>query len=190
MTNMKSYLITDPKYFSDNPKIFKQTLENSLKLHKIDLACFRDKTSTNFEELAKLFLDTCKEFNIKNIYLNSNIQLAKDLNFDGVHLNSTQFEKIGFAKNLNLKTIISCHNHKELKLAFDKKVDFVTYSPIFDTPNKSEAKGIEDLKQTIKEFNSLNIFALGGIIKDIQVKKISQTNAYGFASIRYFIASN
>ncbi|WP_235826969.1 thiamine phosphate synthase [Aliarcobacter vitoriensis] len=190
MTNIKSYLITDPKYFSDNPKIFKQTLENSLKLHKIDFACFRDKTSTNFEKLAKLFLDTCNEFKIKNIYLNSNIQLAKDLNFDGVHLNSTQFEKIGFAKSLNLKTIISCHNHKELKLAFDKKVDFVTYSPIFDTPNKGEEKGIEDLKQTIKEFKSLNIFALGGIINDIQVNKISQTNAYGFASIRYFIASN
>jgi len=186
MQNLKSYLISDPKYFSSDETIFKQTLENILKKYKIDMACFRDKTALNFETLAKIFLHTCKEFNIKKIFLNSNISLAKDLGFCGVHLNSQQFEQIKFAKSLSLLTIISCHNFEELKLADDKKADFVTYSPIFDTPNKDKAKGIENLKNALKEFENLKIIALGGIITKTQIDKISKTNAYGFASIRFF----
>lgn len=45
MRNIKSYLITDPNYFSDNKEIFKEKLIAVLKNHKIDFACFRDKSS-------------------------------------------------------------------------------------------------------------------------------------------------
>lgn len=44
MRNIKSYLITDPNYFSDNKEIFKEKLIAVLKNHKIDFACFRDKS--------------------------------------------------------------------------------------------------------------------------------------------------
>jgi len=186
MQNLKSYFISDPKYFSNDEIIFKQTLKNILKKHKIDMTCFRDKISPNFKILAKTFLSVCKEFKVENIFLNSNISLAKDLGFYGVHLNSQQFDQIKLAKSLDLLTIISCHNFEELKLAYDKKADFVTYSPIFDTPNKDKAKGIENLKNALKEFPNLKIIALGGIINKNIIKQISKTNAYGFASIRFF----
>jgi len=187
MQNLKSYLISDPKYLSNDEKIFKQILENILKKHKIDMACFRDKISPNFKTLAKIFLSVCKEFKVKKVFLNSNISLAKDLGFCGVHLNSQQFNQIKLAKSLNLLTIISCHNFEELKLANDKKADFVTYSPIFETPNKSKAKGVKNLKNALKEFENLKIIALGGIVSKTQINKISKTNAYGFASIRFFL---
>lgn len=106
MRNIKSYLITDPNYFSDNKEIFKEKLIAVLKNHKIDFACFRDKSSKNIEELAKIFLQICKEFKIKNILINSNISLAIKLGFDGVHLNSQQFDKIE-----NAKKIKSYHNY-------------------------------------------------------------------------------
>ena len=32
---------------------------------KLILACFRDKESKNFEELAKIFVEICKNFNIE-----------------------------------------------------------------------------------------------------------------------------
>ena len=83
MRNIKSYLITDPNYFSNNKEIFKEKLVAVLKNHKIDFACFRDKSSQNIEELAKIFLQICKEFKIKNILINSNITLATKLGFDG-----------------------------------------------------------------------------------------------------------
>ena len=99
MKNIKSYLITDPNYFSNNPEKFEEKLIAVLKNHKIDFACFRDKSSQNIEELDKIFLQICKEFKIENILINSNISLAIKLGFDGVHLNSQQFDKIENQKN-------------------------------------------------------------------------------------------
>ena len=183
--NMKSYLITDPKYYSNNIEEFSNILQNTITNNQIDMICFRDKTSSNFEELASVFVKISKENNISNIFINQNISLAKKLNAKGVHLTSLQFEQITDAKNLGLKVIISCHTKEEIQKAIDLKANFVTYSPIFDTPNKGEAKGIKELSNTVKEFN-IPIIALGGIISKEHINKIQNTNCYGFASIRYF----
>ena len=53
--------------------------------------------------------------------------------------------------------------------------------------SRGESKGVEQLNEATKNFPNLKIFALGGIIKDEQIKDIEKTKAYGFASIRYFI---
>jgi thiamine-phosphate pyrophosphorylase len=182
-----SYLITDPKYYSNNKEKFEQKLRIILSSKKIDIICFRDKDSSNFKELAKVFVLVCKEFNIKNILINSDYNLAKNLNATGVHLNSKQFDKIQDAKNLNLDIIISCHNEEEIIKAQKQNIKTITYSPIFNTPNKGKEKGINKLKKIIRTYQNLNIIALGGIIKGEQLKQIQETKAYGFASIRYFI---
>lgn len=184
---IKSYLISDPKYFTNNPEKFKENLITVLENHRADFACFRDKSSKNIEELAKIFLQICREFKIENILINSNIDLAIKLKFDGIHLNSQQFDKIESTKRLNLLTAISCHSLQELENALKQNIDFVTYSPIFDTPNKGEAKGVKELKEAIDNFPNLKIFALGGIVSNKQIEKIKEANAYGFASIRYFV---
>ncbi|VAY87615.1 Thiamine monophosphate synthase [hydrothermal vent metagenome] len=61
----------------------------------------------------------------------------------------------------------------------------VTYSPIFQTPNKGEPKGCEQLAKIVKEVD-IPIIALGGIIDQKKVEDIKKTNVKGFASIRYF----
>ncbi len=179
------YLITDPKYYTNNKKIFKEKLEKTLKTKRVDMACFRDKESSNYEELAELFFNTCKKFNIKQILLNENIELAQKLNC-GIHLTSKQFDKIKFAKKANLFTIISCHNEEDIKKAILSKADAITYSPIFDTPNKGEAKGLAKLEEINKKY-TIKIIALGGIINDLQIEQIKALKNYGFASIRYFV---
>ena len=187
MNNFKKYLITDPKYYSNDLTLFKQNLSNILKSKEVDIACFRDKQSKKFEELASIFVDVCKSFHIDKILINTDYKLAHKLNASGVHLNSTQFHKIKTAKDLGLYTIISCHTFEDIKKAKELNIDAVTYSPIFETPNKGKPKGIVGLNDVLKEFPDLKIIALGGIINDSQIKEISQTSAYGFASIRYFI---
>lgn len=187
MQKIKSYIITDPVFFTNNPQIFETKLKKVLTNHKIDIACFRDKSSDNIEELAKIFLEVCKKFHIEKILINTDISLAIKLNFDGVHLNSTQFQEIKKVKEKNLFTIISCHNFDELEIAENFNSDCVTYSPIFITPNKGQPKGIENLKKAIGKFPNLNIIALGGIITKEQIEQIKNTKAYGFASIRYFV---
>ena len=183
---MKSYLITDPKYYTNNIDIFKNRLEYILSQFHIDMVCFRDKQSDNIDDLAKVFIDISKKYNIENIYINSNIELAYKYHYDGVHLTSTQFESISKAKELGLKVIISCHNDIDIEKAIYHKADTITYSPIFNTPNKGEPKGIEKLNRVVNKYN-IPIIALGGIISDDQILQIQSTKCYGFASIRYFI---
>lgn len=187
MQKLKYYLISDPHFFTNNPEYFEEKLKKVLTNHKIDIACFRDKNSDNFEELAEIFLKICRKFSIKRVLINSDIDLAIKLNFDGVHLNSTQFEEIKRVKEQNLFSIISCHNFDELSKALEFDSKFVTYSPIFESPNKGEPKGIEKLEYAIKKFPSLNIIALGGIVTKEHINIVETTKAYGFASIRYFV---
>lgn len=182
-----SYLITDPKYYSNNAKLFEINLKKALDKNKVDIACFRDKTSENFKELAKVFIKVCKELNIEKILINENYKLAKKLGATGVHLTSKQFEKVKKAKALDLYTIISCHNYDEIEKAQNLYVNAITYSPIFISPNKGEPKGVDKLKEASLIYEDMKIIALGGIIDENQIEKISKTKASGFASIRYFI---
>ena len=184
---LKHYLITDPKYYTNDIGLFEKNLRNILENKKVDIACFRDKTSDNYEDLAKIFIMTCKEFTIKEILLNTDYKLASKLKATGVHLNSTQFDKIKIAKDLNLNVIISCHSFEDIEKAKSLKCDTLTFSPIFQTPNKGEPKGIAILKEAVNTFKNIDIIALGGIINNKQVEEISKTKAFGFASIRYFI---
>uniref|UniRef100_UPI0040486000 thiamine phosphate synthase n=1 Tax=Aliarcobacter sp. TaxID=2321116 RepID=UPI0040486000 len=187
MNHLKKYLITDPKYYSDKEDLFKKNLTRVLKNNLVDIACFRDKESANFDTLAKIFIDVCTKFKIKEILLNGDYNLAKKLGATGVHLTSSQFSEIKEAKKLNLYTIISCHTFNDIEKALDSYCNAVTFSPIFDTPNKGEPKGITTLKEAINLYEDIDIIALGGIVRDEQVEQISKTKAYGFASIRYFI---
>ena len=184
---MKSYLITDPKYYSSNEKHFQITFENVIKKHSINYACFRDKTSQNFQELATVFCTLCKDNNIEKYFINGDYKLAYTLKASGVHLTSTQFNDIKEAKKLQLEVIISTHNEDEIELAIKNGADYITYSPIFHTPNKGKPKGISELERVTKKYN-INLFALGGIISDNQIEEIKkQTKTFGFASIRYFV---
>ena len=99
----------------------------------------------------------------------------------------TQFDKIQIVKELGLYVIISCHTFGDIEKALENKADAVTFSPIFETPSKGEPKGIIALEEAVNTFKNINIFALGGIINENQIKQISETKAYGFASIRYFV---
>jgi thiamine-phosphate pyrophosphorylase len=183
---MKSYLITDPKYYSNDIQIFENTLTRILKNKTPDIVCFRDKESTNIEALIKTFVHVCYEEKIKNIFINSYIELAIKYKVKGVHLTSTQFDKIQFAKSSGLKVLISCHNEKDIKKAIEDKADFITYSPIYPTPNKGEPKGLEELEKVVKKY-PIDIIALGGIISNEQIEALEKTGVYGFASIRYFV---
>ncbi|MBP7255426.1 MAG: thiamine phosphate synthase, partial [Negativicutes bacterium] len=64
---LKHYLITDPKYYTNDKVLFEQNIIKVLENKKVDIACFRDKESKNYEELAKIFIKVCKDFQIKEI---------------------------------------------------------------------------------------------------------------------------
>jgi len=183
---MIAYLITDPHYYTTHVVTFERRLKAVLGRHRVTHACFRDKQSSNTEELAGVFVRVCQLFGVEQIYINTHMALAQKLGATGVHLTSSQLALIPDAKASRLQVIASTHNSEEMTLAQKLGADCVTYSPIFATPHKGNPKGLEDLKDKVDKIRT-NIIALGGIVTAEHVKSIEETGAYGFASIRYFI---
>ena len=87
---------------------------------------------------------------------------------------------------MGLYVIISTHTHDEVEKAQKMGADAVTYSPIYESPDKGNPKGLEDLKLIVDKIR-IPIFALGGIISQEQIYAVEASGAYGFASIRYFM---
>ena len=173
---MIRYAITDPKYYSFK---YLQQLNN-----KVDYLLLRDKTTNDYNILAKEFMLASKEFTYKKM-LHQDYMLAHNLGAFGVHLASNQFNDILKAKELGLFVVISTHSFSEIELAKKLGANAVTFSPIFKTPNKGEPKGINALKDAINQFD-IKIIALGGIVSDKEIEQVKATKAWGFASIRYF----
>jgi len=187
---LKRYLITDPSFYSSSASIFKKRLARVYKRHtNINLACFRDKEFVSFLNIAKIFVKLSNQFNIKPL-INSSIDIACRTQAYGVHLTSKQFDLIKEAKNKNLYTICSTHNIQEAYKAYELGADCITYSPIFTNKYSLRAKNIYGLKQLVKKKIPIKIFALGGIVSDTQVQKLTKSDIYGFASIKYFIKDN
>jgi thiamine-phosphate pyrophosphorylase len=183
---IKAYLITDPSYYGDTPDSVYDATEEMLRIHRPEFACFRDKSTPRYAELAEAFVEAAKEAGCCTVLLHGDAPLAHRLGADGVHLTSRQYGGIHDAKARGLYVIASCHSLKEIGDAAEAGADAVTYSPIFASPGKGIPKGLEDLKEIVGKID-LNIFALGGITTPEQLEQVAVTGVYGFASIRYFV---
>ncbi|WP_428739327.1 thiamine phosphate synthase [Sulfurimonas sp.] len=171
---MKSYLITASV----------DKLAQQLQKHRVDFVLYRDKQTPHYKQEAQKFVEVCQKFPVVKPFIHQDVAFARELG-TGVHLTSKQFDQIQKAKEFGVEVIISTHTHAEVLEAQNLEADYVTYSPIYPSPNKGEPKGIEDLKNLIEKVN-IKVFALGGIVTQEQIKEVDDAKAYGFASIRYF----
>lgn len=178
---MIAYAISDPSTLDFN------NLSNSLYLlsKKADLIVYRDKLNPNYNINAIDFLNSARMLPFNKILLHTDIDLAYKLNADGVHLQSTQFDEIKYAKSKGLFVIISTHTLEEALKAELLGADMITISPIFNSPNKGEPLGLDILSNFCKKI-TIPVIALGGIISQEQIDECEKNGAYGFASIRYF----
>ncbi len=183
---MKKYLITSPEFYTDTPSLFAQKLEVQIQKHRPDFVLLRDKETANYKALAIVFAEIMQKYPQSKAFVHDALDVACELGITGVHFSGKNFHSIQEAKAKNREVIISTHTQEEVKKAEVFGADYVTYSPIFSTPNKGEPKGVEDLEALLK-MNSIKVFALGGIVHEKEVTQIAQTKVYGFASIRYFL---
>ena len=182
---IKRYLITDPEFYGTDLFTFTQTLTSIITKNSIDFALYRDKKNPHYSLFAQEFVLTCKQKKIASL-LHQDYRLAKELSAFGVHLMSTQFDLIKEAKDLGLFVVISTHSFEEIQMAQDLGADAVTFSPIFESPNKGNPKGLAPLKE-IQGKIKIKIIALGGITTDEQIKAVESCGVFAYASIRKFI---
>ncbi|MBP3675868.1 MAG: thiamine phosphate synthase [Campylobacter sp.] len=175
---MIKYAISDPKFYSNLDYAF----NNFIRLKEANMLLFRDKNSNNHDKTAQEFIKF--RSNNRTFLLQNDIDLACKFGFDGIHF-SSNFIHLLKDTPLNLIKIASTHNIKEIELANQYGADFITFSPIFATPNKGEPKGLEALKEAVK-MSKAKVIALGGIMSAEQICAVMKCGVAGFASIRYF----
>ncbi len=113
------------------------------------------------------------------ILINTRADIAIATGADGVHLPAS-------APQETLSGLIvgrSCHTLEEVKSV---KADLVTFGPVFPSPEKGPAIGLDALAQACRATtNGKLIFALGGITWE-NAASCMQAGATGIAGIRLF----
>ncbi|HIC10390.1 MAG TPA: thiamine phosphate synthase [Campylobacterales bacterium] len=180
---LKRYLITNSSKYRDEVE-FRRYIEKINRYSDIDYIIYRDKENPRYNDFAEIF---ARSISFEQWLIHQDIELAIKLQSFGVHLTSQQFSEIPKAKDRGLWTLISCHSLEEIAEAERLGADGVTFSPIFETPNKGKPKGIEELRKAVTLFPKIKIFALGGIVSEREIQQLEKVDfLFGFASIRFW----
>ena len=120
------------------------------------------------EEAIKL-LKICKETTVLFI-LNDYVDIALEINADGVHLGQSDMSikaarEISNKKNKNLIIGLSTHSVEQAIKADKEDVDYITIGPIFKTRAKDYTVSTNVINQIITKINK-PLIAIGGINKD------------------------
>ncbi len=120
------------------------------------------------------------------LLVNDRADIALAANADGVHLTSFSLSAGTIRQSFPEKFIVgvSTHTIEEAENAKKQAADFVTFSPIFSTPNKGEPQGIENLREVCKKLKPFPVIALGGIGAN-DFSDVLDAGASGFAAIRF-----
>ncbi|CAN5233941.1 thiamine phosphate synthase [soil metagenome] len=137
-------------------------------------------------ELASMSVRATRGTSTK-LLINDRTDIAAAAGADGVHLTETSIPVSVVRKAFGDKLIIgqSVHSAKKAIAASEDGADFAVYSPVFGTPGKGTAVGIESLAETCSSVAPFPMIGLGGI--DVSnCKAVVQAGAAGVAGIRSF----
>ncbi len=159
------YAITDEHLISeqDFDRKVEQALQGGAKIIQ-----YRDKSNNTKkrQQQAHSLRQLCGKYNALCI-INDDIQLAKTVNADGVHLGNNDDSLFSARETLGEDSIIgvSCYNDLSLAISAEKNgANYVAFGAIFPSSTKPNAPvaGLEIIAQA-KEQLSLPICTIGGI---------------------------
>ena len=120
------------------------------------------------------------------LLVNDRADIALAAKADGVHLTVNSLSAVSIRSSFSEDFIIgvSTHSLEEAALAAKQGADFVTFGPIFATPDKGEPKGLDELRGVCQVLAPFPVIALGGI-NETNCQSVLDSGARGFAAIRY-----
>ncbi len=184
------YLITDGEITAQNffrrksktLELIKVAVQNNISLIQI-----REKklNARLIFELAREAAEITRNTDAK-LLVNDRADIAQAANADGVHLTSRSLSCRTIRRNFPGDFIIgvSTHTIEEGREAKKQGANFVTFSPIFPTPNKSRPQGVGNLREVCEKLKPFPVVALGGIDAG-NFPEVLKAGASGFAAIRF-----
>ena len=179
----KYYAITDRKQFKrDFEEQVKRMLSKGIRMFQLREKDLPDEELFYLAENMKNLLDGYDTV----LLINSRVDIAVLTGAEGVHLPERSIP-VEAVKHKFPELIVgkSCHSIESAKKAEEAGADFITFSPIFETPGKGKPVGLKKLKEVVDAVN-IPVYALGGITEE-NIPEVLSTGAYGIAGIRLFI---
>lgn len=120
------------------------------------------------------------------ILVNSRFDIAMAAGAHGVHLPSDSIPAALVRPNVGNDFIVgvSAHSLADVENARSAGADFVVIAPVFESPGKGEALGLDRLRGICSAVAPFPVVALGGI-DESTVSDVLAARASGYAAIRY-----
>lgn len=179
----KFYAITDRKQFvRPFEEQIKRMLDKGIRMFQLRE---KDLPSDELFYLAEKMANLLQGYDAV-LLINDRVDIALSVGANGVHLPEKSIP-VEVVKHKFPDLIVgkSCHSLEGALKAQKDGADYITFSPIFYSPNKGNPVGIEKLREVVKKL-SIPVYALGGINKD-NIKEVLDAGAFGVAGIRLFI---
>jgi len=132
--------------------------------------------------LAERALGIAHEFGAR-VIINADVNLARSVNADGVHLTSAQLH--GLTSRPDIEWVgASCHNAHEIERAIALGADFLAVGPVLATPTHPGAAtiGWDGLRALIVNCRA-PVYALGGM-QTRDLESAMRAGAHGIAMLR------
>ena len=164
---LKLYAVTDRSWLGSET-LYEQ-VEKALK-GGVTLVQLREKTldEAAFEKEGQELLELCHHYNVPLI-INDNVELAKKIHADGVHIGQSDMELKNARELLGADKIIgvTAKTIEQAKAAEAAGADYLGSGAVFGTSTKTDAKPMElDLFQKICESVTIPVVAIGGITEE------------------------
>lgn len=119
------------------------------------------------------------------LLVNDRSDIAAAAGADGVHLTSRSLPASVVRQAFGVEMLIgvSTHSLEEVTRAADGGADFAVFGPVFETPGKGLAVGLDELGRVCRAAAPFPVLGLGGI-DETNAAEVLDAGAAGFAAIR------
>jgi thiamine-phosphate pyrophosphorylase len=180
---LRLYLITDIQRIGKNRFLsaMEEALQGGVRALQIRE---KDLSSKDLLALALKIRPLTQRYKAK-LFINDRVDIAVMAGADGVHLTETSVQASEVKNKFpDLIVGVSTHSIEGARLADTQGADFITFSPVYETPSKvsyGPPQGLDALGQ-VTEAVRLPVLALGGITLH-RVSECLEQGAFGVAVI-------
>lgn len=184
------YLITSGESDDNSFRVKKPEILNIIRRSadaNIELVQIREKrlSARYLFELTASAVSAAKGSKTK-ILVNDRFDIALATGAAGVHLTGSSMSPLIVRSEVPEKFLIgaSTHSIAEIIAASENSADFVLFGPVFETPGKGEAVGLELFRGACLSVSPFPVIGVGGI-DETNFDSVLKNGAAGFAAIRY-----